>query len=1368
MSDAQETITGAVDKEVGTACSSDDLAASGDYPTIDADSSDMLSKISALAPPPKPAASETTRQIEVLCQYIAKNGPAFEVAARSKEHENPKFAFLFGGEPGSEAAIAHEYFKWMKAKCLMESKIHSGFDRSDPLLGPSKLESSRSPDKYTGEGALHSPAGSDMDMEDDQSVGAPVKVSKVFDPAYREVLDVKNQQPDNQCMIDNPTTTKAPPKIESSFGTQVLARQEREYDDIPFWSSAGDSERIVSPRKLAIPVENLIHPKASPTAAAADIDSKRHPDPVSNMGSPFRLIQDYASDDSSEANDGPSFEDVSPERVSPSIIVDSHEEGTNVEMGSGSLSSPLPEKELLSLPESHLVHPANMPSPNISTETPKVVEATDARSVPSYATANSNEVHQDGHDFRTSDDLNCGNSLQGDDNVASENGKLQEGGEKQSSSVLKVDEFGRIVREGASDSESDEEHYTGRHYRRGRSRSPLDRRRRRTRSPRRRNEKRNRSRSWSPRKQRSTSRSPPVSRHTGEFSGEKKRWDKDHTCFDFLKGRCHRGASCRFLHNRSGTGDASRRYRSRQEDKEYSPDPRRSFVQGESCSTVELHDSHTLPAKHEHDSVEEVATKVQMPHMDMDVSNLDVSKDRELDATTDADPALDDVHPVTSVEVSQTVPTVILEVSVSDSVGTTEQGSENQQVMQSSAFQVCEIPKLPEETNELLMVSQPITEADTLDMSGRIPLNEPSSTGNAECPSSPAKIPNGEASETNTALLVEQHLHSQNINTSHPTPSESFVPQIPTPNATGENNQLQHSQLPLPPPPPPLGNTQVSQPPRDYNLQSGATNVHPHSSSVEGYLSYQAPNDQYLQAPAPSKPSWNSLPPPPPPPYVQGSISTVIGYSQSSHPSQYPAPLMRPYPHGQPSHSQGIDYRSPSGAPLMPNQPLEYPNVLGDERFSRSSVLDGSRFRPGLQQGSSVHPLQLFREEHHFPHQTLDGSRNFQLIPNQRQTSFMAQDSLRGQALPFPNEPPAKRFQSFSDGNLHHNPFLKEDFGGSTVNHSFPRHHQPQSTYGLQWSGPASFPSHSGSVEHSGPSVRRYPLSFEDDSKRPHLPFAGGSRISAHFNPYASTFENIHESSAYKSNFKQESLTSVARFDSLGLNQASQPALDKSQGQMLSKSGDPYDPLFDSIEPAKASRKFDFVDGGDFPGDVISKSVGTRSTIEPLNITNSNYSHGAVKKEEKEQIDSTQKAAVTSPENDEFGEPVVDAEVGALESGSPENAIDLADTAMDDVEIDQVPSKGKSKKSKDSRSMKLFKVALADFVKDVLKPSWRQGNMSKEAFKTIVKKTVDKVAGAMKSHQIPKGQAKINQYVESSQRKLTKLVMGYVDKYVKA
>jgi len=133
-------------------------------------------------------------------------------------------------------------------------------------------------------------------------------------------------------------------------------------------------------------------------------------------------------------------------------------------------------------------------------------------------------------------------------------------------------------------------------------------------------------------------------------------------------------------------------------------------------------------------------------------------------------------------------------------------------------------------------------------------------------------------------------------------------------------------------------------------------------------------------------------------------------------------------------------------------------------------------------------------------------------------------------------------------------------------------------------------------------------------------------------------------------------------------------------------------------------------------------------------------------------------ASTTSQNNDEFGE-TADAEVGVVENESLSDPADVAKGTPGEVEINQVRSPGKRKKSKDSRSMKLFKVSIANFVKEVLKPSWRQGNMSKVAFKTIVKKTVDKVSGAMKGHRIPKSQAKISQYIDSSQRKLTKLVM---------
>ncbi|KZV45898.1 hypothetical protein F511_35491 [Dorcoceras hygrometricum] len=185
-----------------------------------------------------------------------------------------------------------------------------------------------------------------------------------------------------------------------------------------------------------------------------------------------------------------------------------------------------------------------------------------------------------------------------------------------------------------------------------------------------------------------------------------------------------------------------------------------------------------------------------------------------------------------------------------------------------------------------------------------------------------------------------------------------------------------------------------------------------------------------------------------------------------------------------------------------------------------------------------------------------------------------------------------------------------------------------------------------------------------------------------------------------------------------------------------------YDPLLDSIEPALNSFE-------------IAGQQKNGTTGDSYDIQRFKQEEGAVV------------SANYSPEIEEVGE-TADAEVGAFVSGSPGNPHITAEMNAGEIEITQVKESGKHKKGKDSRSMKLFKVSIATFVKDVLKPSWRQGNMSKEAFKTIVKKTVDKVSSAMKSHRIPKSQARINHYIDSSRGKLTKLIMGYVDKYVKA
>ncbi|CAN1349131.1 Zinc finger CCCH domain-containing protein 38, partial [Linum perenne] len=89
------------------------------------------------------------------------------------------------------------------------------------------------------------------------------------------------------------------------------------------------------------------------------------------------------------------------------------------------------------------------------------------------------------------------------------------------------------------------------------------------------------------------------------------------------------------------------------------------------------------------------------------------------------------------------------------------------------------------------------------------------------------------------------------------------------------------------------------------------------------------------------------------------------------------------------------------------------------------------------------------------------------------------------------------------------------------------------------------------------------------------------------------------------------------------------------------------------------------------------------------------------------------------------------------------------------------------KKSKEAKGLRAFKFALVEFVKEALKPAWKEGQVSKDSYKNIVKKVVDKVTSTMQVSSIPQTQEKIDHYLSASKPKLTKLVQAYVEKFQK-
>ncbi|GFP90662.1 zinc finger CCCH domain-containing protein 38 [Phtheirospermum japonicum] len=356
---------------------------------------------------------------------------------------------------------------------------------------------------------------------------------------------------------------------------------------------------------------------------------------------------------------------------------------------------------------------------------------------------------------------------------------------------------------------------------------------------------------------------------------------------------------------------------------------------------------------------------------------------------------------------------------------------------------------------------------------------------------------------------------------------------------------------------------------------------------------------------------------------------------------------------------------------------------------------------------------------HHLPVNTWNGLPSYTSMGAQPTELANRSQTFQYQAYPFPREPD-QMLQSFAQSQPH------SSFGPSDSHSSHGHSYFQRASYGPQYSAGGGVPTQFAQPKNVSSSMSGITPDF-------HVHNFTGSQIANRFNPYASTSDLPLSSTT-------NNVASVVSNNTILSSGSGLPA----QSDLPRPGGDQYDPLFDSIDPASASLSIADHKKHETPGDSDNMARLGGS--------------GRVNEEIIKQEQGTALSANGSIENEEFGE-TADAEVGDVLSGSLSTPNDATNTNAGEFEIDQFTVSGKKRKGKGSRSMKLFKISIAGFVKDVLKPSWRQGNMSKEAFKTIVKKTVDKVSGAMKGHHVPKSQAKINHYIDSSRGKLTKLVM---------
>jgi len=197
-----------------------------------------------------------------------------------------------------------------------------------------------------------------------------------------------------------------------------------------------------------------------------------------------------------------------------------------------------------------------------------------------------------------------------------------------------------------------------------------------------------------------------------------------------------------------------------------------------------------------------------------------------------------------------------------------------------------------------------------------------------------------------------------------------------------------------------------------------------------------------------------------------------------------------------------------------------------------------------------------------------------------------------------------------------------------------------------------------------------------------------------------------------------------------------------------------YDPMCDSVEPGKLNVN---TNPPDKKLELLSKSLSPSSLAAAPN-------GGDFNKFFLEQESTEKSSQLNQPAPAASSEAT--KENNGVGSGEGNKVQEQDKTAQENGPLENSDGDGKadeSRKNKDAKGNRAFKFALVEFVKDLLKPAWKEGQISKDAYKNIVKKVVDKVTGTMHSASIPTTQEKIEQYLSVSKPKLTKLVQVSVD-----
>ncbi|CAN6337194.1 unnamed protein product [Urochloa humidicola] len=178
--------------------------------------------------------------------------------------------------------------------------------------------------------------------------------------------------------------------------------------------------------------------------------------------------------------------------------------------------------------------------------------------------------------------------------------------------------------------------------------------------------------------------------------------------------------------------------------------------------------------------------------------------------------------------------------------------------------------------------------------------------------------------------------------------------------------------------------------------------------------------------------------------------------------------------------------------------------------------------------------------------------------------------------------------------------------------------------------------------------------------------------------------------------------------------------------------GSPYDPFVDCIEPSKVGNT------NNLKSSNISFSISSQHTDQHV-ITDTSMNHDDKLTRNMSAKGANGPACLIASDR---------GHSSSLEDNNRAKACDRKNDA-----------------GSNNEKAREFRFHLAEHIKDLIKPIWKEGVLSKDAHKHVVKKSVEKVADSILPNQVPTTKELIAKYITTNGSKIEKLVKAYVDRH---